>query len=336
MLPEETISAIKRVYADLKSYRATAKYFKISKDTVRRYVHGLHKKDPKKPGPKGKLDRHMELRIKKLVRKVASDGKRVTASMIKEELELDLSLACISSYLRRMGFYWDVFEKNLPLTNEHEKRRVEFAEQWMANSMDYKKLVFSDEKRFSFDGPDSLMSWQDTSTRNMNYKRRNQQVRRQQGGGSVMIIGYITYEGEFSMKILHGKYRSMDYLNDVHEFISWLAFKYGVGEKIWQQDNCSVHTAAIIQNYFKEWEIQTLEWPSRSPDLNHIENLWSKMSQLIYDGTRYNTKNQLIKAIEEAAVKINESHKDYIKSLFDSFPRRLTKIIASKGKRLKY
>ena len=77
-----------------------------------------------------------------------------------------------------------------------------------------------------------------------------------------------------------------------------------------------------------------MAWPSRSPDLNPIENLWGWLARRVYrNGRQFNDADQLFAAIQQEWAIVPEAD---LKNLIDSMTRRLTAVLRANGGPTRY
>ena len=101
---------------------------------------------------------------------------------------------------------------------------------------------------------------------------------------------------------------------------------------IFQQDNAPIHKAKKTIKYFEDSNIELLEWPPQSPDLNPIENIWALLDKNITIENRRN-RDEFFKSLVDAW---NNLSLDVLKNLVESLPRRLEAVVKSKGGNTKY
>ena len=106
----------------------------------------------------------------------------------------------------------------------------------------------------------------------------------------------------------------------------------GPSECIWQQDNDPKHTSKSCMAILEKHSFTKLDWPSQSPDLNPIENLWSILDHQLKARAPNNTEklfNILKKGFYVLPVEL-------LDKLVCSMPDRIAACITAKGGMTKY
>jgi hypothetical protein len=96
-----------------------------------------------------------------------------------------------------------------------------------------------------------------------------------------------------------------------------------------QQDNDPKHTSHIVQNYLTNAKFNVLDWPSQSPDLNPIENIWGHLKYRLRKLTV--APSSLPEVFEFVKREWESLDKDFLLNYIHSMPDRIEMVIQAKG-----
>ena len=148
-----------------------------------------------------------------------------------------------------------------------------------------------------------------------------------------MVWGCFAANGTGRLQKIDGTMRKEDYLEILQDNLKTSAKDLNLGKNwVFQQDNDPKHTSKVVSDWLKKKKIRVMEWPSQSPDLNPIENLWTVLKKRVRS-RKPKKVNELYTFCKEEWANIPG---DVCKKLVQSCPKRLRDVKKYGGNATKY
>lgn len=253
--------------------------------------------------------------------------------MLRYKLAVQVSRRTLNRRAQELGYSSHKPIVRISLTATHRNLRLNWCKQYQDKDCAFwRKYIFSDESRFNVEFNDGrilvhrLPSERDNENCIRMYNRH--------GGGGVMVWAAIAYNRKSRLIFIKGILDSKRYIEEVLS-VEAVPFVLDMPGYIFQQDNAPCHSARATMKYLDSMAVEVLPWPSKSPDLNPIENLWDLLGRRIYNEYENPIANiqELQQRLEEQWDLIDQAT---ICKLYDSMPTRIHDCVLVHGGHTRY
>ena len=309
----------------------------VSMGTVNRIRSTVDLDKENNPGGRpSKLSAHDKQSIIRQIKTGKLDNAVQATQFINSVLPNPVTPQTVRNALKENGLYSATKKKVPMLKKAHRQRRLQFAlyhENWTVE--DWKRVLWSDETKINRIGSDGkVYVWKQHGEPISD--RTTTPTVKHGGGNNLMVWGCMGWNGVEKLVEVQGLMNADQYCEILDEGVveSFEKLDFPEDEQIFQQDSDPKHTSKKAKKWFEDNDIQVLDWPAQSPDINPIEHLWEHLKRQLqkYDSPPKGV-HELWGRVEK---EWNEIPPEVCQRLVESMPRRVQAVIRAKGGHTKY
>jgi hypothetical protein len=200
----------------------------------------------------------------------------ITLVDITNKSGVNVSASTVRKALHDVGFYNRIVQNKPFLFDIHRARRLQFArehQKWTIE--DWKKVIWTVDSTFEV-GKSScqILVWRKNDER---YKVDCLTPIFKLEKTSIMIWGGFTATHKLNLICMFpNRCTAVDYVEIVYDGMldSFLGEHEGVRKIVLMEDGVLVHRGKVAKDWRENHDLEKIEWPIQSPDLNPIENVW--------------------------------------------------------------
>jgi transposase len=243
------------------------------------------------------------------------------AQKLLDNRGLDVSRWTVQRQLKRLGYKSTLPYGTPMLTQEQKDARVQWAIKHQND--DWSRTIFTDETCYQL-FRNTIRRWSRNPKAEVKRIPKNRQKIMVWGGFSIKgLVGYHSFN-----TIMDGNY----YVQILQDHLIRSARKQFGRRWRLQQDNDPKHKSRVAQQFLSKEAPEVIDWPSNSPDVNPVENLWSIIKRRVEKRKPTNLQELDIFLHEEW----DKTDMVVLSHLVDSMQSRCLALIKSKGERINY
>lgn len=221
------------------------------------------------------------------------------------------------------------------LTPQHRAARLNWVHRH--RNTNWRTVVFSDEVRFCLDQIDRRVYVY--RPRGQRFAGQYVQQHNLWGGQSVMMWGAMCGNrliGPVFFNLQPGRGGGVTALRYIAQVLRPVVVPLFARRRryVFQQDNAPAHRAQVTQAFLQQNNVQMMDWPALSPDLNPIEQLWAFLKRRINE--QPNRPHNAVALRREIQRQWNQVPQAFLDRLVNSMPNRCNLTIIAGGGHIRY